>query len=94
METGTLDEPQQPLAVKPAQSYKVGVKTKHNPEAWAFNGLRFMTPGVGGAQGYASSLMRRWPALIATTVEESDEAPNATYPVPSDRYPVNRKIGY
>lgn len=68
-------------------SYKVGVKTKHD-KRFVFNGLRFADPKSAGA--YGDDLYRRWSSVVEMTVEESDDPPNATFPVPSDRFGVSR----
>lgn len=70
-------------------SYMVGVKTKTNKTIWAYNGLRF-AEGVD-ALAYSRSLLTRWPDLVAYRIVDSDDPPNCTYPVPSDRYPVERR---
>jgi len=69
-------------------SYKVGVKTKTESN-WVFNGLRF---GHGGtAHEYGTSLMKRWPDVVAFEVQSCIEPANCTLPVPTDRYAVKRE---
>lgn len=72
-------------------SFKVGVKTKHNPDAWVFNGLRFNSKF--DAESYASTLSRRWNDVTECFVFDTVDPPNCTLPVPSDRYPVSRGKG-
>lgn len=69
-------------------SYKVGVKTKSAKEMWTFNALRFgeQTDAIA----YAGALHLRWSDVLDYMIADSDDTPNCTYPVPSDRYPVNR----
>lgn len=66
-------------------SHKVGVKTIRDEE-WVHNGLRFYA--IEDANAYAKDLLRRWPAIHSVAVLNSDDRPNASYPVPSDRYPI------
>lgn len=68
-------------------SFKVGVRTKHNPEL-VYNGLRFNTSVE--ADLYAEQLKRRWPDVTASLVLPSPDMPNCTFPVPNDRFPVKR----
>ena len=72
-------------------SYMISVKTKKEKN-WVRNGLRFGV--VEHAHEYATDLIRRWGDVTATHVEMSDDPANATYPVPSDRYPVQRTRTY
>jgi hypothetical protein len=67
-------------------SFKVGVKTKEDTE-WVFNGLRFSTHEA--AEEYAKDLFRRWTAVQQYTVVSSEDAPNASFPVPSETYKVD-----
>lgn len=69
-------------------SFMVAVKTKSQTSQWAHNGLRF--PTRTDACLYAASLSKRWLHLTATEVQPSSDAPNAAFPVPSDRYPIPR----
>lgn len=70
-------------------SYKVGVKTKQHAHEWAYNALRFTFQEH--AVEYARQLCLRWPEVQQTAVHGCDDTANAIYPVPSDRYPVERK---
>lgn len=66
------------------KSWKVGVFVKSAPHMAAFNALRF---GVKeDAIYYASELKVRWRDVVNTSVVESDDPANCSYPVPSDRY--------
>lgn len=67
-------------------SYKVGVQTSKD-ETWVYNALRFYRQD--DAASYARDLLLRWPAVYKTAVHPSEDRPNATFPVPSDRYPVS-----
>lgn len=79
----------QPLSKKKrANSYKVGVKTKSSKDMWTYNALRFGEEG--DAIEYATALHRRWSDVLDYLVADSDDQPNCTFPVPSDRYPVSR----
>ena len=70
-------------------SFKIGIKTKKTTDtSWAFNGLRFATRE--DAERYSQDLFRRWNQIRSCTIEECDDTPNAVYPVPSDRYAVER----
>jgi hypothetical protein len=69
------------------KSYKVGVKTKSDP-TWVFNALRFANSR--DADAYAKDLFMRWTAVTETTIEPSEDEPNAQFPVPSDRYRTQR----
>lgn len=69
-------------------SYKVAVKTRNHSHEWVYNGLRFNF--FEHAQAYAEHLRTRWPDIVQTGVHHCDEQPNAMYPMPSDRYPVQR----
>jgi len=70
-------------------SFKVGIRTREmTGESWAFNGLRFASREH--AERYAQDLFQRWDQVKSCTIEECDDEPNATYPVPSDRYKVER----
>lgn len=71
-----------------AKSFKVAVKTKTDRDGWAYNGLRF--PSEASAGRYAKDLETRWSLVITTDIQVCDEPPNANYPVPSDRYLVDR----
>ncbi len=87
MSTNGKPKPEvQVLAVLEA-CFKVGVKVKADSE-WVFNALRFAV--WGDADAYARDLLHRWVAIVEVCVQESDDHPNATFPVPSDRYLVNR----
>lgn len=66
----------------------VAVRVKGQRDAWVHNGLRFASPDE--AAMYAEGLMKRWGDVLDYKVEPSDDAPNCTFPVPSDRYPVVR----
>jgi hypothetical protein len=68
-------------------TFKVGIKTKSDP-TWVFNALRFANRGE--AEAYAKDLFIRWTAVTEYTIEESDEAANTNFPVPSDRYRTQR----
>lgn len=78
------------LAVVDAKpvSFKVGVKSAQDVE-WVYNALRFYI--WEDANTYARDLLRRWSVIHSVAVHESEERPNATYPVPSDRYQVARR---
>jgi hypothetical protein len=69
-------------------SYRVGIKTKHNHEAWVYNQLRFSS--IGDARRYGKALKLRWPEVTEFIVEDSVQLPNTEFPVPSDRYAVER----
>lgn len=73
------------LDESPVKSYKVGVKTVKD-ETWVYNALRFYV--ADDANSYARDLLRRWPAIHSVAVHGCEDKPNATFPVPSDRYPV------
>jgi len=70
------------------RSYKVGVCVKTDPLNLAFNGLRFADHG--DAVFYGGTLRARWLDVIRFAVVESNDPPNCTLPIPSDRYPVKR----
>lgn len=69
-------------------SYRVGVKTKSSKQMWVFNALRF--GDKDSAEAYAQSLNIRWSDVLDYLIADSDDTPNCTFPVPSDRYPVPR----
>ena len=70
-------------------SFKVGIITKKmTAGSWAFNALRFASRE--DSEPYSQALFGRWDRIKSCTIEESDDKPNATYPVPSDRYKVER----
>jgi hypothetical protein len=70
-------------------AFKVGITTKKmTAGSWAFNALRFASRE--DAERYAQDLFGRWQQIKSCTIEECDEEPNAKYPVPSDRYDVER----
>lgn len=77
------------LKPKP-KSFVVAVKVKTSHE-WVHNGLRFDTDEE--AASYARDLTLRWGAMVDYKIDPSDDLPNCTYPVPSDRYLVNRSAG-
>lgn len=72
-----------------SSSYLVAVQTKDNGNAWARNALRFEREA--DAKAYGEHLKLRWTAVTAVYIDTSDDHPNATFPVPSDRYLVLRK---
>lgn len=92
MQPRILEEPlpvdEQRNGTKPARSFKVGVKTKSGEDNWIYNGLRFGFREH--AERYAKDLQRRWADMGHYLVVASNESPNCIYPVPSDRYLVNR----
>jgi hypothetical protein len=70
-------------------SFKVGIITRQMTDgSWAFNALRFSRRE--DAERYSQDLFSRWNQVKSCTIEECDDDPNATYPVPSDRYEVER----
>jgi hypothetical protein len=69
-------------------SFRVGVKAKNGPTHMVYNGLRFSD--WDAATSYSHTLRTRWRDVEDVRVEKSTDAPNCSYPVPSDRYPVNR----
>lgn len=71
----------------PTKSFMVSVRVK-GTATMVNNGLRFAD--VMDADRYGADLALRWPAVTRHDVIPSDDPPNCTYPVPSDRYPVNR----
>lgn len=87
-EIETVRKPVNSITIQKARSYKVAIKTRDNKEEWAYNGLRF--PSQTSAERYGHDLDKRWSLMIAYEVQQSDEPSNANYPVPSDRYDVQR----
>lgn len=71
------------------KSYSVAIRVKSEPMKYSTNGLRFDTHG--NAVIYAADLRTRWLEVIGWTIATSSDPPNCTYPVPSDRYQVQRK---
>ena len=68
-------------------SFKVGIRTRKLTDgSWAFNALRFARRE--DAERYSQDLFGRWDQVKSCTIEECHDEPNATYPVPSDRYKV------
>lgn len=68
------------------KSFKVGVRTKSGGVSITYNGLRF--DRIEHAQAYARNLAIRWTEVTMTFIHLSDDEPNASYPVPSDRFIV------
>ena len=68
-------------------SYKVGIVALRD-KSMIFNALRFATQEE--AQSYAEDLRSRWTAPARIEVAHSFDHPNATFPVPSDRYVFDR----
>lgn len=83
-------EDRQKLLLSTASSFQVGVRVKSDRNNWVYNGLRFQT--TDEAAMYAKALVMRWGDAVDYTVEPSTDLPNCTYPVPSDRYPVQRQL--
>lgn len=70
-------------------SYKVGVISKSsNNDVVVHNGLRFLSEK--DAEMYAAYLKLRWSDVKDTVVTACFEKPNSSFPVPSDRYTVER----
>lgn len=70
------------------KSWKVGVIVKSKPGELVFNALRFGSQG--DAVFYGGTLRFRWREVVRVEIQECDEPPNCTLPLPSDRYPVDR----
>jgi hypothetical protein len=69
------------------RSYKVGVVVT-GEKSVIYNGLRFKTSEE--ADNYARDLQTRWRAVLEYEVAHSFDTPNARYPVPSDRFQIDR----
>jgi hypothetical protein len=69
------------------RSFKVGVRNKKS-EQWVYNGLRFHSEE--NAQAYADDLSRRWTWVREAAVHQSEDEPNAVFPVPDSTYQVPR----
>lgn len=72
-----------------AVSFQVSIRLK-GQKTWAHNGLRFAD--AADANAYGVALKARWPVVEACQVEPTEGPANCTYPVPSDRYPVDRQL--
>ena len=71
-------------------SYMVGIKTSFDEE-WVWNGLRFKL--YADAHAYAVGLKLRWTQVKEYFVAGCDDPPNATFPVPNDRYITKLREG-
>jgi hypothetical protein len=71
------------------KSYTVAIRVKREPMKYVTNGLRFDTHG--NAVIYAADLRTRWRDVVGWTIAISSDPPNCTYPVPNDRYQVQRE---
>lgn len=74
----------------PPASYRVAVKTRADKTKWVYNQLRFAR--ALDAAHYGAGLKRRWPDVVEVDIQPTNEPPNATYPVPSDRYLTAERI--
>ena len=83
-------KPEEQRKKKPSlspSSFKVGIVAA-GERSMIFNALRFATKEE--AESYAEDLRGRWTVPTRIEVAHSFDHPNATFPVPSDRFVFDR----
>jgi hypothetical protein len=80
----TQTETHSPTPVVEPKSYAVAIRTRADKTKWVYNQLRFAEKL--DAMHYGAALKRRWPDCLEFEIQPTGDPPNATYPVPSDRY--------